>query len=181
MDRHAEMVWQVEHSSDQEPAMTLAQLLASSRDKVVFEHPDVYRGLPILRGHSSLKEKASHYSHPRYSRTHFAFWRTLASCEEALDPRPLLVSDLIKPLNHPGSSSCKLWGLRTSFMFSWRAVRSGVGADPCWMWERKPAFPLSTSKRTDRQTSLIFSYNVWLPGWRQVLSKDRITRPFSVP
>lgn len=45
--------------------MTLAQLVASSRDKVVFEHPDVYGGLPILRGHSSLKEKASHLFTPQ--------------------------------------------------------------------------------------------------------------------
>lgn len=87
-----------------------------------------------------LKKKHLIYSHPRYLNTHFDFWRTLARYEEALDPWPLFVSDLSKPLNHPGSLICKLLGLRTTFKFSWRAVSSGVDGDPCWTWGRKPAF-----------------------------------------
>lgn len=43
----------------------LPAFASSSRNKAVFEHSDVYKGLPIVRGHFSLKEKVSHLSTPQ--------------------------------------------------------------------------------------------------------------------
>lgn len=54
--------WQDEHLSDREPA---------SLDMCLYS--DVYKGLPILPGHFSLKEKASHFFTRQELKTHFGF------------------------------------------------------------------------------------------------------------